>query len=417
MLFEKQMKVFKHASDTVPFYIDLYEQKKICELDINRWHNVPITTKDDLVLRNDSFISARYLSKYLQGKLICTHTSGSTGKCANVFWEPLECNRSLLSLWLQRKKYYGINPHDRFCYFFTSRNVGKKDIEIEHREYSLGFCKSNLNEDKLVDIWNTIREYKPIWMILQPSIAVLLCKVVEKRQLQKIPSLRYIETTGEMLFLSVKSYIENVLGVVIANQYGCNEMNSIAYECPKGFMHCMEENVLVEVVDSSGQPLPDGEEGEICITTLTNYAMPLIRYKIGDRGCVFKQECSCGNSHKILKLTSGRSNDWVIDKYGNKINSYIFVRCVENVNKVMEHAILQFQVIQKDYDLFLLKFVIDEEISPDMLCQCFIDNLWHSSLSTSEFEIEVYPDLFPDEKNGKLKWFISELENEVISES
>lgn len=67
------------------------------------------------------------------------------------------------------------------------------------RDYSLEFSKSNLNEQKLLDIYKAIFDYKPVWLLLQPCIAELLCWVKEKNNLLTIDSVKYIECTGEML--------------------------------------------------------------------------------------------------------------------------------------------------------------------------------------------------------------------------
>lgn len=409
MLTEKQMKVIQHAYKTVPFYAELCKKKEMDCTSFKCWEDIPTITKKDLVLRNDSFISAQYLALYMQKKLMYVHTSGSTGVCADVFWNLSDCKRSLLPLWRKRKKYYNINPHDKHCYFYTGRNIGVADIEREDRGFALGFCKSDLNDKKVVDIWKEMYCFKPVWMNLQPSMAMILSRVVEKYNLNPIPTLRYIEMTGEMLFPQMRKYIQEKMNVVIANQYGCNELNSLAFECPEGHMHCLEENAVIEILGEDEKPVPDGEEGEICITTLTNFAMPLVRYKIGDRGRFLSSKCQCGDKGKILQLTAGRNNDWVIDREGNYLNAYIFVRCVENVNKLFEHVILQFQVIQHDFDDFTINLVLDEECNPDEICHYFMENLWQSSLLGAKFNFQFYFKLMPDMKSGKLKWFISEL--------
>ena len=414
LILNKQEGMLKHAYETVPFYMELARRQGIDLESIHSWEDIPCVTKGDLVLHNDSFISSHYLSEYLQGKLIHILTSGSTGKCANVYWNLGDCRRSLLSLWMKRKMYYNIDPHDKHCYFFTSREVGQTDVEEEEQDFALGFCKSNLNEEKLISIWEKMRAYEPVWLHLQPSMAMLLCKVIEKHRLKAIPSLRYVETTGEMLFPYMREYIKEVLGVVIADQYGSNELNSIAFECSSGHLHCMEKNVVLEILDEHGEPVPDGHEGEIHVTTLTNRAMPLIRYGIGDRGRILQRTCNCGNKGKILELTTGRSNDFVIDREGNCLNAYIFARCVENVNKMEEQAILQFQVIQHNIDDFTINLVLDDECEANHICQAFMENLWQSSLVGANFKIQLYEELFPEPKTGKLKWFINELDTKEM---
>lgn len=415
IILKKTKKVLQHAYETVPFYMELCRKQKIEYGLFESWKDIPIVEKEDLVLQNDSFISVQYLPIYLQGKLLYTHTSGSTGKCANVYWGLADCRRSLLPLWVKRKKYYNINPHDKYCYFFTARNIGQTDVETENRGFALGFCKSNLNDEKLITIWKTMKAFGPIWLNLQPSMAMLLCRVVEKYKLGAIPTLRYVETTGEMLFPYMRQYIKDVLNVTIADQYGCNELNSLAFECPNGQLHVMEKNAVIEILDGKGNSVSDGHEGDLCVTTLTNYAMPLIRYRLGDRGRFSTKKCTCGNTGKILELTTGRSNDLVIDRDGNLLNAYIFARCVENVNKVEEHAVLQFQVIQHSIDDFTINLVLDDDCEPDTICNYFIENLWQSSLIGANFRIQLHSELFPEPQSGKLKWFINEMDIEEMT--
>ena len=92
----------------------------------------------------------------------------------------------------------------------------------------------------------------------------------------------------------------------------------------------MKDNVVVEVLDSEKRSCKLGQEGELYLTTKTNRAMPLIRYRIGDRGCLCDESCSCGNKGKVLQLASGRANDWILyeteDGRLEKITPNVFVR-------------------------------------------------------------------------------------------
>ena len=90
---------------------------------------------------------------------------------------------------------------------------------------------------------------------------------------------------------------------------------------------------------------------------------------------------------------------------------------MENVNKIYEHAVLQFQVIQHAVDDFTIKLVLDEECEPDEICGYFMENLWQGTLAGADFKLQLYPELIPEERSGKLKWFISEIEENVVSKS
>lgn len=418
MFTERQKRIIHHAYETVPFYADLCREKGLEYRNFVKWEDIPTVSKNDVVLHNNAFISSKYLLEESQGRLLCTHTSGSTGKCTNVYWNLEECRYSLTPLWLRRRRYYKISTNARYCYFFTSRHGNSMNIEKEESEFALGFSKQNLDEEKLVYIWGEMRKFRPEWLNLQPSMALLLCQVIRKYQLKLISSLKYVELTGEMLFPAVKNLLEVTLKVKVVNQYGSIEMNSIAFECPMGHLHCLKENVNVEIVDKNGTEVPLGKEGEICVTTLTNYAMPLIRYKLGDYGRLSTVKCSCGEKGLVLELTKGRCNDYIIDSEGVLLNPYIFVHCVENVNKKYEMAILQFQIIQRTTSNFTVNFVLDTEYMIEQICDCFIRGLEHTSLSSAVFDFYIHQEIFPEQSTGKLRWFINEiggdLENMIL---
>ena len=145
-----------------------------------------------------------------------------------------------------------------------------------------------------------------------------------------LPPLYWGELVGNDTSVSMGKYMAVYCSV--ANQYGANEVNSIAYECPQGHLHCMEDNVYVEILDDQGIPVPDGVSGNIYVTTCHNHAMPFIRYGIGDRESIAENTCSCGHHGRILKLKSGRGDDWVWMENGRKINLYVFIRAIEAVN-------------------------------------------------------------------------------------
>lgn len=111
-----------------------------------------------------------------------------------------------------------------------------------------------------------------------------------------------------------------------------------------------------------------------------------------------------GQTAKVLKLTSGRINDYVITREGNRINSYVFVRAVEAVNRGLEQAIKQFTVIQRGYEDFEVKLVLRDLDERIMVEKIFLDNIFQKELKNAKFTFEFYNALFPDNK-GKLRYF------------
>ena len=112
--------------------------------------------------------------------------------------------------------------------------------------------------------------------------------------------------------------IEEMLGVKAYNSFGMSEMcgPGVAFECPEqNGMHIWEDYYIVEIVDPDTlEPLPDGEVGELVLTTINREAMPLLRYRTRDLTRILPGDCPCGRSHKRLDRMKGRSDDMIILK-------------------------------------------------------------------------------------------------------
>ena len=411
-MIDRIREIVKHAYTTTVVYEDIAKDRGIQLDDILEGciTRLPVVDKARFVIKENGTLSSEYVIKAYREELINGRTSGSNGKYLNIYWDKNESIRSLLSLWLYRRKYYGIDSRDKMCFFYTSRNLGNTEQRIWTHRNQRGFSKNDLNMQELVRIYEDMKIFKPIWLNVQPSMAALLCKCIRKYNLTGLDSIRYVEFTGEMLSDSIRKEVESIFKCKTANQYGANEVNSIAYECPYGNMHIMNSNVYVEIVNENDELVDDQTEGYICVTSLTNKAMPFIRYKIGDRGYIRNiTDCPCGNCNKILDVTAGRENDYAIDNKGEMVNSYVFVRAIDNMNIIFDGAIKQFQVEQKEIGIFVVRLVLDEDISIEMIEEKFLENLVQSSLADAYFQFEVYEELLPDDNTGKLRYFISNL--------
>lgn len=408
---QKEIDVLKHIYQNNDFYLKLAKDSYV---DINRidfnsdWERLPIVTKKMLLENKECMITREYISMLYTGTLAKTYTSGSTGDFLEVYWRKEDYNQSLFPLWLYRLKEYGIKPDDRLCYFYTTRTPGRKECWYEYSGNRLGFCKADLSEDRLKRIYEKIYEFSPKWLLLQPSMAMLLCRIKKKFRLKDLKELIYIELTGEVLTESMRKEIKECFSCKIANQYGSNEVNSIAYECKKGHLHIMEKNVYVEILDDNDKPV-FGKEGEICVTSLSNRAMPMIRYKIGDRGILYEKRISCHMPGRVLMLTKARSNDWIITKNGEKVSPYALLKVIENINMQTDCAICQFRFLQKTKERILVKLVLDEEISLEEVKVLFYQNLVQKNLREIMYKFELESYMPVSQKTGKIAWFESEV--------
>ena len=135
--------------------------------------------------------------------------------------------------------------------------------------------------------------------------------------------------------------IEEMLGVKAYNSFGMSEMcgPSVAFECPnQNGMHIWEDYYIVEIVDPETlEPVPEGEVGEMVLTTLNREAMPMLRYRTHDLTRILPGPCPCGRVHKRLDRMKGRSDDMIILKGVN-----IFPMQIEQV-------LMQFKELSSQY--------------------------------------------------------------------
>ena len=135
--------------------------------------------------------------------------------------------------------------------------------------------------------------------------------------------------------------IEENLGVKAYNSYGISEMMGpgVAFECPEqNGLHIWEDYFIVEIIDPvTLEPVPDGQLGELVLTTINREAMPLLRYRTRDLTRILPGECPCGRHHKRLARLQGRSDDMMILKGVN-----IFPIQIEKI-------LLKFKELSTDY--------------------------------------------------------------------
>lgn len=151
-----------------------------------------------------------------------------------------------------------------------------------------------------------------------PSYALYLADYLERRGLdpRKDLALRKGFIGAEAHSEETRQKVEAALGIDAYNSYGLSEMNGpgVAFECEaKAGMHLWEDNFLLEIIHpETGEPVPDGEPGELVLSTLCREAMPLLRYRTRDLTRVIPEPCSCGRTHRRLSRIVGRSDDMLV---------------------------------------------------------------------------------------------------------
>lgn len=170
--------------------------------------------------------------------------------------------------------------------------------------------------------------------------------------------------------------IEDMLGVKAYNSFGMSEMcgPGVAFECSEqNGMHIWEDYYIVEIVDPETlEPVPEGEVGELILTTINREAMPLLRYRTRDLTRILPGECPCGRHHKRLDRMKGRSDDMMILKGVN-----IFPIQIENI-------LMQFKELGSDYLITLTNLEANDEMTVEVELNEFIDDYGFMQRLTKE---------------------------------
>jgi phenylacetate-CoA ligase len=140
---------------------------------------------------------------------------------------------------------------------------------------------------------------------IMPSFARAMAQDVLSGRKAPIP-LDTVICYGEGLEDETRRAIRSAFGARVLNRYACEETGAIGLECPAGGLHVQSEIVRVEILDDDGRPVPPGVEGRVALTAIYNYAMPLIRYVIGDRATLLEEPCSCGCALPCISPVIGR---------------------------------------------------------------------------------------------------------------
>jgi len=194
---------------------------------------------------------------------------------------------------------------------------------------------------------------RPALVGITPAISALAYRIGDGF----FPPLRpcIVLTSGQCLEPQVRKLLESTFEAKVADIYACNEAGDVAWQCLEGSgYHVNADNIIVEIV-KDGKVVKGGEAGEVAITNLNRYAMPIIRYKNGDIASFATQDCSCGCKLPILGGIVGRSGEDIYLPEGKSIPW-------NRVKGLMNHPqIRRFQLVQNADSSFEIRYVAERD--------------------------------------------------------
>lgn len=350
--------IFRHAIATVPFYQRRFSHWAASGVGTwEQYRELPVSSRRDIQQAGAAMHSA--VVPPAHGALVSTQSSGSTGSplvTLGTAWTQLMWHALLLRdhLW------HGRDLQGKLAAIRTqTTNATFDGWGIATAAFLTGSSVVRRMTDDLDEQVHWLAQENPDYLIsLATNVQALAARSQELGvQLQR---LKQVRTYGEMLRPESRDIVRAAWSVEIVDSYSSEELGYIALQCPAcEHYHVQAESVIVEVLDEAGRPCKPGAIGQIVVSTLHNFAMPLLRYASGDFA-EMGNPCACGRGLPVLRRIVGRQRNMLVRPGGGRYWPSFASELWREIAPIE-----QIQLVQKDRDSIELRIVAPRELTAD----------------------------------------------------
>jgi len=388
--------VIHHCYARVPYYREVFDQWEVKPDDITRVDDLkklPFLTKEIVRKRKDD-LRARDVSPL---NLEWDKTSGTTGAPLDFqidlgtrAMERALALRQLLWLWYEKDDIIAEIKEDSFA---DAERVWRYFPGTRH----LRFAFFSVDDEKLDRIVQALKQFRPSFIKAFPSSLYILARWMERNK-RSIGPIKYVITSSENLYPSIKDQAERTFRARVIDHYGQNEQVAHAFQCAEanGY-HVQTEQCVMELV-----PVRGGE-CEIVGTSLRNLGMPFIRYKTGDLAAPGDALCPCGREHPVISQIKGREGDIIVTPERRIIAPVAMDYAFYHLEEIREA-----QIIQEDINTLRIKIVSWENLSETT--REALTKQVHSYLQSPTMRVILEEvDEIPRTRRGKKPFIISRI--------
>jgi len=411
-----------HAAEQVPYYHDLFKQIGLRPGDTlteRIWGSIPVLSRADVRDLGDKLFARSYPQAF--GGLRMSASGGSTGvpvrirktELDGLAWRSMGLREEI---W-HRESLQGVLANLRGVagdlYSAQARSPGTvvMDEGLLLPDWGpptnslwqtgrMGF----LQPEKPLSVQvNFLANLKPDYLLTRPSALRLLLAHMREHRVQ-LPPLRAVWTISENVDDSLRADCLQTFGCRIVANYSAGETGFIALQCPLGHAHgyhVMSEVIRVEGLDAGGRACAPGDIGKVVVTPLFNYAMPLLRYEIGDEAEV-GGPCVCGRGLPVLFRIVGRLENYVVLKSGKRRRVDLSHYRISAIKQVRE-----FQLAQTGPERIELRLAVSAPLEEQDLT--LLNGIMTRSYGSHFAWQIVYFDSIPKTASGKLLQFVNEV--------
>jgi phenylacetate-CoA ligase len=396
----------EHAYLTVPYYREQWRPLGGApDPGSDRWLDVPVLTREELQRAGHALVSTAIPKAH--GKTRVIRTSGSLGipvkaldtDVTRFMWDVFTMRDHL---WHKRDTggklaILRFLPDGKALYPQAMELDGWACVVGE--VFETGPARLLNIRSHIEDVAEWLTAENPEYLLCYPTMVKELLGCGGDVGLA-LPALREVRTISEMVAPDLQKGCEEAWGAKLVDLYSTIEAGYIALQCPEhACYHIQSENVLVEILDDEGQPCRPGETGRVVVTSLHNYATPLIRYEIGDLAVV-GEPCRCGRGLPVIERVLGRYRNFLTLPDGRRIYP-------EFSHHRYSAPVRQIQMIQTGRESITVKLVMAREMTSMEvrgMTELIHERLKHPFRLTFQYVNELRRS-----DNGKVEEFISEL--------
>jgi phenylacetate-CoA ligase len=338
------------------------------------------------------------------GPLKRYNTGGSSGEPLVFYIGKDRISHDVAAKW-RATRWWGVDIGDPEVVVWGSPvELGAQDLMRQWRDRLLrthllpAFEMSDAKVDGFVA---EIRRLRPRMLFGYPSALSHFAKHARKRGVALDDlGIRVAFVTSERLYDDQRAVISQAFGCPVANGYGGRDAGFIAHECPEGGMHLTAEDIVVELLDPEGRPVPDGTPGEITVTHMATRDFPFVRYRTGDIAVRDTEPCRCGRGLPLLQEIRGRTTDFVVAADGTVMHGLALIYILRDLR-----GIEAFKITQESLHRTVVQLVAGPEFdrsSVGAVVAAFRRRLGESVDVTVEFVSAI-----PAEKSGKFRYVVS----------
>jgi phenylacetate-CoA ligase len=357
----KLRSLLRYGYDNVPYVRTIMDNAHLNAQqisDLADLRHLPIMRKEDVRKHRDR------LRSVCAGKLTPFSTGGSTGEPL-LYDLPQERIASWIACRQRAMRWWGLSAGDKEYALWGS------PVEVT-RQDRVRNCRDRLLATRLLSAFEMSERVMSHYLDLllrgecrtifaYPSSIYLLCMYANSRGINlRRCGVKVVFVTGEVLFPHQRDVIATALNCPVANGYGGRDSGFVCHECPQGGMHIMADATVVEIIDSTGQPVAEGETGEIVVTDLYSREVPFIRYATGDIGSLTSRQCICGRALPILEKIEGRTTDFIVGPGGTILHALSVIYIIRELE-----GVAQFRIIQTDITRFHVEIVRTDAYTQD----------------------------------------------------